>query len=109
MKAIKAGLLIDGNGGDPIRNGVVLVEDGKIAKIGPASKVAIPGQAEVFDAADKTVMPGMFDAHCHILMTTPSIEKRLFVPNSLEILQCGNSETHALCRNHHPPRRLRAK
>lgn len=89
MKAIKAGLLIDGNGGEPIRNGVVLVEDGKIVKIGPAARVAIPGQAEVFDAADKTVMPGMFDAHCHILMTTPSIEKRLFVPNSLEILQCA--------------------
>jgi len=87
--AIKTGLLIDGNGGEPTKNGVILLDDKKITKVGPASKVAIPSQAELFDVADKTVMPGLFDSHCHMLMISQSLEKRLFVPPSLEVLKCA--------------------
>ena len=88
MIAIKTGLLIDGKGGQPIQNGVVLVgNDGRIEKVGEASKVAIPSRSEVIEAPGKTVLPGLFDAHCHMLMISQSLEKRLFVPNSLEILK----------------------
>ena len=41
MKAIKAGTLIDGNGGvsnDP----VILVDDGRIVQVGTAADVSIP-------------------------------------------------------------------
>lgn len=89
MKAIKAGLLIDGNGGEPIKNGVVLVEDGKISKIGSASKVPVPNGADLLDASARTVIPGLFDAHCHMLMISQSLEKRLWVPPSLEVLKCA--------------------
>lgn len=47
--------------GDPIQNGVVVVRDGKISAIGPASSVSIPGGIEVVDAA--VVTPGLIDAH----------------------------------------------
>jgi len=63
MKAIKAGLLIDGNGGEPIKNGVVLVEDGKITKVGSAVQVPVPRGAELLDASARTVMPGIFDGN----------------------------------------------
>jgi imidazolonepropionase-like amidohydrolase len=87
---IKAGLLIDGKGGQPIKNGVILVgNDGKIASVGDASKVAVPSGSEVIEATGKTVLPGIFDAHCHMLMISQSLEKRLFVPNSLEVLKCA--------------------
>ena len=85
--AVQAGLLIDGTGEKPIKNAVVLVEDGKITKVGPISNTAIPSQAQVLDATGKTVMPGLFDSHCHILMSTVSIEKRLFTTKTLEILK----------------------
>ncbi|MGD0177756.1 MAG: amidohydrolase family protein [Candidatus Bathyarchaeia archaeon] len=90
MITIKAGLLIDGKGGQPIKNGVILVgNDGKIASVGDASKVAVPSGSEVIEATGKTVLPGIFDAHCHMLMISQSLEKRLFVPNSLEVLKCA--------------------
>jgi imidazolonepropionase-like amidohydrolase len=64
--AIKAGKLIDGSGKVPLENAVVLVEEEKILRVGRESEVAVPPDAEVVDASDKTVMPGMIDCHVHV-------------------------------------------
>lgn len=47
--------------GEPIRNGVVIVRDGKIAAIGSADDVAIPPDMKTI--AGKVVTPGLIDAH----------------------------------------------
>jgi imidazolonepropionase-like amidohydrolase len=47
--------------GAPIRDGVVVMRDGKIAQVGPASAVRIPDGMRVLDAA--VVTPGLVDAH----------------------------------------------
>jgi imidazolonepropionase-like amidohydrolase len=47
--------------GRAITNGVVVVRDGKIAAVGPASSTKIPEGAEVLEAA--VVIPGLIDAH----------------------------------------------
>lgn len=47
--------------GDAIENGVVIVRDGKIERVGPATSIAIPGGFEVLEAA--VVLPGLVDAH----------------------------------------------
>ncbi|MCP9291151.1 amidohydrolase family protein [Gracilimonas sediminicola] len=47
--------------GDPIPNGVVLIKDGKIERVGSASSVNIPSSYEVHEA--KVVTPGLIDAH----------------------------------------------
>ncbi|HUP24454.1 MAG TPA: amidohydrolase family protein [Thermoanaerobaculia bacterium] len=47
--------------GPPIRDGVVLVRDGKIAAVGPAASVPIPDGIEVLEAV--VVTPGLIDAH----------------------------------------------
>ncbi|HBX64980.1 MAG TPA: amidohydrolase, partial [Balneolaceae bacterium] len=47
--------------GDPITNGVVLIKDGKIERVGSASSVNIPSNYEVYEA--KVVTPGLIDAH----------------------------------------------
>ena len=47
--------------GEPISDGVVLIEDGKIAAVGPAADVAIPSGVRVLEA--KVVVPGLIDAH----------------------------------------------
>jgi imidazolonepropionase-like amidohydrolase len=44
--------------------GTVLVEGGRIVAVG--DQVVVPEDAEVYDAAGKTVMPGLIDAHCHV-------------------------------------------
>jgi imidazolonepropionase-like amidohydrolase len=47
--------------GEPITNGVVLVNNGKIEAVGPASSVNIPANYRVISA--KVVTPGLIDAH----------------------------------------------
>jgi imidazolonepropionase-like amidohydrolase len=44
--------------------GMVLVEGGRIVAVG--QDLIIPEDAEIYDAAGKTVMPGLIDAHCHV-------------------------------------------
>jgi imidazolonepropionase-like amidohydrolase len=47
--------------GAPIRDGVVLVRDGRVERVGPASQVAVPAGWRVLQA--KVVTPGLVDAH----------------------------------------------
>ena len=47
--------------GEPIKNGVVLVKDGKIEAVGPASQISIPAGYRTISA--KVVTPGLIDAH----------------------------------------------
>ena len=63
MLAIKGGKIYTISNG-VIDNGTVLIENGKITKVG--KRVKIPEDAEVIDASGKVVMPGLVEAHCHI-------------------------------------------
>jgi imidazolonepropionase-like amidohydrolase len=47
--------------GEPITNGVVLINNGKIAAVGTAAQVTIPANYRVISA--KVVTPGLIDAH----------------------------------------------
>ncbi len=47
--------------GEPIRDGVVIIRDGRITEIGPASSVRIPVGFRTFTA--RVFTPGLIDAH----------------------------------------------
>lgn len=47
--------------GDPIENGTVVIEDGKIAVVGPAAKVDVPPGADRIPGRGLVVMPGLVD------------------------------------------------
>jgi imidazolonepropionase-like amidohydrolase len=51
---------------EPIENGVVLIQDGVIRAVGPASDVAVPDGVTVVDAAGRWVLPGFIEAHGHV-------------------------------------------
>lgn len=53
--------------GPPIENGVVLIENGKISRVGPASSVTVPAGMKVLNA--KVVTPGLVDAHTTVGLT----------------------------------------
>jgi imidazolonepropionase-like amidohydrolase len=52
--------------GPPIENGVLLVQDGRILAVGPASAVPVPLDAAVHDVTGRLLMPGLVDTHSHI-------------------------------------------
>jgi imidazolonepropionase-like amidohydrolase len=65
VSVIKGGLLIDGNGGKPVRNPVVVLEGSTIKEIGVDGQVNVPADAEMIDCSKLTLMPGLMDLHIH--------------------------------------------
>lgn len=59
--AIKAGKIFTEAGADPIENGVIVIEDGRITAVGPNAKV--PWDATVIDASGMTAFPGFVEAY----------------------------------------------
>ena len=64
--AIVGGRILDGYGGPPIENGVILIAGERIAAVGPPSAVPVPSGVQVIDANGMTVMPGLIDMHVHL-------------------------------------------
>ena len=91
--AIHCGTLIDGNGGEPVRNAVIVIEDGAIMAVN--SDGSIPAGADVIDATGMTVMPGMIDCHVHLMSSPPrGMEQRLATPFSLSVAEAlKNAQT----------------
>jgi imidazolonepropionase-like amidohydrolase len=52
--------------GEPIDDGVLVIEDGRIRAVGASGRVRIPRGAEIHDASGKVIMPGFVDSHSHI-------------------------------------------
>ena len=52
--------------GEPITDGVLIFQDGKIQAVGETGSVSIPSNAERFDVSGKVIMPGLVDTHSHI-------------------------------------------
>jgi imidazolonepropionase-like amidohydrolase len=75
--AIRCGILIDGIADEPLNDAVILIEDGIIVNVGPSEGIDTEG-AEVINHTDRTVMPGMIDAHLH-LKGWPSMDQSDFL------------------------------
>lgn len=63
MKAIINGTIYTMADG-VIKEGIVLIKDGKIKKVG--KEIEIPAGTEIIDARGSVVFPGMIDAHTHV-------------------------------------------
>lgn len=64
--------LIDGTGNPPILDTTVVMANGRILDMGPASKIHTPVGAQVIDVSGKTIIPGIFNLHSHIDENTPA-------------------------------------
>ena len=67
-KALVGGTLIDGFGGKPIHNSVIIVEDEIIVHVGHQGNTDIPEGAEVISTEGKSVLPGLWDMHVHLMI-----------------------------------------
>jgi imidazolonepropionase-like amidohydrolase len=64
--AITGATLIDGRGGPPIADAVVVVSGEKIIAAGPRASTPVPRDAEVVDARGLSLLPGLIDSHFHL-------------------------------------------
>ena len=68
IKALVGGTLIDGFGGPPIRNSVVIVEGERIKAVGQVGTLPVPSGAEVISTEGMSVLPGLWDMHVHLMI-----------------------------------------
>lgn len=66
--ALVGGTLIDGYGGKPIRNSVILIEGERIKAVGTTGTLQVPPDAEVISTEGMTVLPGLWDMHVHLMI-----------------------------------------
>ncbi len=64
--AIVGGTVVDGNGGRPIADAVVLIDGARITAVGPRGAVPIPAGAQQIDARGRWVLPGLIDTNVHL-------------------------------------------
>ena len=66
ITALVGGTLIDGFGGHPVYNSVVLIQEDKIIKVGHQGSVNIPAGAKIISTEGMSVLPGLWDMHVHL-------------------------------------------
>lgn len=65
---LKPAHIFDGESAQLHDNWVVLVRGEKIEAVGPGSEIKSPAEATLIDLPGMTLMPGLIDAHSHILL-----------------------------------------
>src|SRR5438067_9787931 len=78
---LTGGRVFDGTGA-AIADGDVVIEDGKIADVGPGL-----GGDEQVDVSGKTLLPGLFDCHTHVMISDIDMWKLVQKPFSLRFFE----------------------
>jgi imidazolonepropionase-like amidohydrolase len=63
--AVRAARLLDVKRGAVINDAVILIENGRVASVGP--RLSIPADMQVIDLGGAMVLPGLIDSHTHLL------------------------------------------
>jgi imidazolonepropionase-like amidohydrolase len=64
--ALEGATLIDGSGGTPKNDAVIIIRNGHIAAVARVNEISIPSDAERINLVGKTIIPGLIDAHAHV-------------------------------------------
>jgi len=63
------GRLIDGTAELPLRNSVILVNNGIIEEVGTVGQLAVPEGYRIVSTEGHDVLPGLWENHAHIQLT----------------------------------------
>ena len=87
--AIRAGRMFDSKSGAVLSNQVILIKGDRITNVGASAE--IPSGARVIDLSSATVMPGMIDAHVHVVTggATPAQRALIALANAQIDLEAG--------------------
>jgi imidazolonepropionase-like amidohydrolase len=73
--AIVGATLVDGNGGAPVPDAVVVVSAGRIAAAGPRGSTTVPPGAQVVDGSRRWIVPGFVDTNVHLSLYGGAAER----------------------------------
>ena len=88
---IHNGTLIDGNGGAPLKNAAVLIENNQIKAVGPKSTIPRPAaETTELDVRGGFIMPGFIDTHVHLMLEGVDMMKMAATPFSFNFYQAAD-------------------
>ncbi len=64
---VRAGAIVDVEAGEILEDRTIAIEDGMIVAIARSGDTPIPAGSELIDLSDYTLLPGLIDAHTHLL------------------------------------------
>lgn len=64
---IQGGQVIDGRGGEPLRDAVVVIDGQRISYVGPGAGASWSPDARIINLPGATVLPGLIDVHVHLM------------------------------------------
>jgi imidazolonepropionase-like amidohydrolase len=70
--ALVGGRLIDGFGGHPLANSVIIIENERVTKVGTVGALDVPPDAEIISTEGMDVLPGLWDCHVHTMLLAHS-------------------------------------
>ena len=63
---LQGGTLINGSGGAPIEDAVVVVRGDRISAVGRRGQIPVPAGANIIETNGRTILPGLIDMHLHL-------------------------------------------
>ena len=95
---LRADRLFNGTGQPPVSDGVVVVRGEEIAAVGARGQIDEPAAAHTVHFEDATIVPGLIDAHTHLVMPgdgTPG-EEVMKVDDGILLLKAAANAQRAL-------------
>ena len=101
ITALVGGRLIDGLGGRPIDDSVILIEGERIKAVGQVGTLEVPAGAQIISTERMSVLPGLWDMHVHLMInghadyahwdkTYPArFEKEIMPASARQLLMAG--------------------
>jgi imidazolonepropionase-like amidohydrolase len=99
--ALVGGTLIDGYGGAPLTNSVVLIEGERIRAVGQIGQLAVPTEYTVVSTEGMSVLPGLWEMHAHLMLAghgnyphwdaiyPPLLERTIIPATARQLLMAG--------------------
>ncbi|RLB98855.1 MAG: hypothetical protein DRH90_21325 [Deltaproteobacteria bacterium] len=86
--ALIGATVIDGHGGAPLNDAVILVDNGAIKEVGGRESIKVGDDITKFDVEDHFILPGLIDAHVHMVgVGSPKLLDNIVESNYLQAMR----------------------
>lgn len=106
---IEGGTLIDGKGGAPVPDALIIIRGNKIETVSRKGQASYPAGAQVLKADGKFILPGLMNSHVHYQWWMPELMLHYGVTTIFDIAgsgQWGLAQREAIARGKVPGPRM---
>jgi len=109
VTVIEGGTLIDGNGGQPVSDSLIVIRGNRIETVSKKGQATYPPGAKVLHADGKFILPGLMDSHVHYAWWMAELMLNYGVTSIFEVGgggEIGIAQREAINRHKTPGPRL---